>query len=285
MTYKSGVADSRETLRRGVFRFQGIRFEVPSKEDIERWTEKHGPDHFLVTNPRGNIVFDYEPLSYTREGPYGNSQLSRVQATTNLLPTDRQSGIVNTAPLDQAREHGWAGIPNNQKITVSERVANDPGAANRPYERLVAKQGQVGFDWGFDEDTGELSSPEIGSIWLCEYGTDTFPAFDMETKRWRLDRAFFSEKPGQIYPVERLTEDEAQELIPEEVPVYSYGTESAVSGEANVSAILADADFGTTAKKQVAFCQAQIEEGNAAFGLTHVLEKAAEGNLGDLIDA
>ena len=202
-------------------RLLDIQVSTLDDEQIQKTRAKF-PD--IAVQPTLKIT--YEPLSYSIDGRYGNLQTDYIPMTFSTRSLDwvrDKDGAVTPTPevLAAVREHGFDGIPPKDMIKTPR--GNDPKKLERYYERWMIHFRNAGFSLRVndgevdDRPIGQLYTPEAGAVVRVLEGTDEFPEFDVEAKKWTT-----TTKSKYV----RYIVGAAPEYVaPEEVPVRRFAVE------------------------------------------------------------
>lgn len=190
--------EAKQVAREEVLRLKAVYFSIISPEDLATSREKYED-----LKPRAQMVVEWEPLSYRKEGG------KRGNVEFDFYPVS--FGLDNDA-YESAREGKYRGVPTARRITIPRNHAN----ANQPWQMFMLKAKEVGIDLEITDD-GDFSSESVGQVYRVEAGFRTIPTYDPQKKRWT--KPDNGEDGREVYmrlPVENVS---ATYVQPDDVPV------------------------------------------------------------------
>lgn len=204
-----------------VFRLKNIELSVPTDEQLKKARSK-----FVDAKAHVSLKVVWEPLSYKKF--INNEPVQEEVEYIRITKGDGLSGLEEpeTVVLERARQVGFHAIPAGVRISLPRGIHKaDPEKQEQPFSRFMVYATKAGITVDIDEQTGAVSSPQIGQVFRCLAGYQDFPTPKVENGKFRWD---WDEKRSSFYqfPLEALT-DYRQ---PEDLPVRRYETAENAEG-------------------------------------------------------
>lgn len=236
--YEEAAVKAREEA----LRLKNVYFSIISREDLASSREKYED-----LKPRGQMVIEWEPLSYRKEGgKRGNVEFDFYAVSFGLDEEQYENAI----------EAKYRGIPQNRRMTIPKTVAS----ANQAWQRFMLKAKEVGIRIEITDD-GDFQSPDVGQVYRVEAGFVTLPTFEPNKNgkggRWtNPDKGENGREAYLRLPVANITETYVQ---PEDVPVRIVNSSEDESlSEAPVTASAGNTGGVSAAQLAAAFAEAGI---------------------------
>ena len=265
-------------LDTGYFRFLGVELSVPDPEMVTTLRNRYGDGAV-----NAQYAISWEPLSYV----LGNSERGNVE--TDYVQMTGFGGL-DDAEIAAIRELGFAGVPQKKIINRAENV-DDPKKLPRKTERFYHYVGTAGLRIQVEDNGSTLNSPDIGVVFRCHYGVDTFPRWNPSVGRnggwdWTNTAIAFVRYPLSKEAAYVAPENPPIRMITKkatEAPSAVLNQSTAASSEAVVTAAatlgLIDAPIDLTPEGQMSLVARAVKRGVPALAEERFVEAAQQGKL------